>query len=95
MKQHFNFEGTATRSEYCAMIVIGSLGYIIGASTLETAPVFSLAVMVAVAWYALATTARRIRDTGNSLWWMLALLVPVIGTIVTVVFGFLPTQEQE
>jgi uncharacterized membrane protein YhaH (DUF805 family) len=88
MKQHFNFEGTATRSEYCAMIVIGSLGYIIGTSTLETAPVFSLVVMVAVAWYVLATTARRIRDSGYSLWWMLGLLVPVISTfVVTVVLG--------
>jgi uncharacterized membrane protein YhaH (DUF805 family) len=85
MKQHFNFEGTATRSEYWAMVVIGGLGYIVGTSTLETAPVFSLVVMVAVAWYVLATTARRIRDSGYSLWWALALLVPVISTFVTVV----------
>ena len=95
MKEYFNFDGTANRSQYWAMIIIGTIGYIIGEALLATMPWLSLIVMVTVLWYALATTARRIRDTGNSLWWIAGLIIPIVGTIVTVVFGCLPTKEQE
>ena len=93
MKEYFDFNGTAKRSEYWAMIVVGTLAYLVGVSMIETLPFVALALMVLVVWYALATTVRRVRDSGNSLWWLLALLVPGVGTIASVVFGLLPTQE--
>lgn len=95
MKEYFNFDGTASRSQYWAMIVIATFGYIVGLATVDTLPLFALVLMVAVLWYALAITVRRIRDTGNSLWWMLILFVPVANSIATIVWGFLPPQNQE
>lgn len=40
--------------------------------------IFSLAILLP----SLAVTARRLHDTGRSGWWMLIILIPVIGALV-------------
>ena len=40
----------------------------------------------------LALTIRRLHDTGRSAWWLLIVLVPLIGVIVLLIFMFLDSQ---
>lgn len=47
--------------------------------------IYSLAVLVP----SLAVLVRRLHDTGRSAWWLLLLLVPIIGYIVLVIFTVL------
>jgi len=52
---------------------------------------YALAVFVPGA----AVTIRRLHDTGRSAWWLLILLVPVIGAIVFLVFMVLDSEAEE
>ena len=44
---------------------------------------------------AIAVTARRLHDIGRSGWWILFGLIPLIGTIVLLVFMVLDSQDGE
>ena len=44
--------------------------------------IYTLAVLIP----AIAVSVRRLHDTGRSGWWLLIVLVPLIGTIVFLVF---------
>ena len=44
---------------------------------------------------AISVTARRLHDIGRSGWWILFGLIPLIGTIVLLVFMVLGSQEGE
>ena len=50
---------------------------------------YSLALLIP----SLAVGARRLHDTDRSAWWLLLLLVPIIGWIVLIVFMALRGQE--
>lgn len=95
MKQYFSFEGRATRSEYWAMILIAMVGGVVGMMFLEAAPLVALVVLVAVLWYQVATTVKRIRDTGNNVWWILTLFIPFVALIATIAFGVIATVSEE
>jgi len=95
MKQYFSFEGRATRSEYWAMILIAMVGGVAGMMFLEAAPLVALVVLVAVLWYQVATTVKRIRDTGNNVWWILTLFIPFVALIATIAFGVIATASEE
>ena len=43
----------------------------------------------------LALAARRLHDTGRSGWWLLLLLIPVIGLIVLIVFYAQPGKRED
>lgn len=81
--KYVDFNGRASRSEYwwfalfvlVVSIVLAQVNY-----TLST--LFSLAVLLP----SLAAAARRLHDTGRSGWWQLVAFVPVLGTIVLIVF---------
>ena len=95
MKQYFSFEGTATRSEYWAMVLFTMLGAFVGLMFIEAAPIVSLVVFVVTLWYQVATTVRRIRDTGNNVWWILTLLIPFVAFIATIAFGVIASATEE
>ena len=42
-----------------------------------------------------AVTVRRLHDTGRSAWWLLILVVPIIGTIILLVFLVLDSDTDE
>ena len=94
MKEYFSFEGTAKRQEYWAMILLTVLASIIVIALAATQPVL-LVLLVGVLWYNLATTVRRIRDTGMSMWWLVAFFVPYLNTVVGIVFGFIKSADAE
>ncbi len=53
------------------------------------ANIFGLAMLLPQ----LAVGARRLHDTGKSGWWQLLLLIPLIGTIVLIVFWAQPPKR--
>ena len=95
MKEYFTFEGVAKRQEYWAMVIISMVLSVVGLAFLESAPLLALIVVVPTLWYQIATTVRRIRDTGNNVWWILTFLVPFVAFIATIVFGIIKSADAE
>ncbi|TQV62370.1 MAG: DUF805 domain-containing protein [Sulfurovum sp.] len=77
------FEGRATRSEFWWFMLFGFVVNLVLAMihpTLET--LFSLAIFLP----SLAVGTRRLHDVDKSGWWQLLHIIPLIGTIVLIVF---------
>jgi len=97
LKKYAEFNGRARRMEYWMFalfnfiiaIVLNVLTTIIGEPVLIAIPaLYSLFVLIP----GLAVTIRRLHDTGRSGWWILIVLVPVIGGLVLLVFMFLDSD---
>jgi uncharacterized membrane protein YhaH (DUF805 family) len=87
-KQYAEFSGRATRKQYWMFILIYMVIYISLAvidavlGTLVLALIFSLVLAAP----SISIAARRLHDTGRSGWWQLLLLIPLLGTIILIVF---------
>lgn len=104
MEKYFKWNGYAMRSEYWAVLIIswlagivammvaigimtsGTLGVVVGGILLA-------AIILVELWVILSTTARRCRSADINPWWTLALLIPYIGFIATIVFGVLEPKR--
>jgi len=96
MKEYFKFEGTAKRQEYWAVIVLSIVAYIAGFIVLESGALgalIALIIFVAALWALIAVTIKRLRDAGLNTWWTLAILIPYLGTVATIVFGVIGSKE--
>ncbi|MCD8552385.1 DUF805 domain-containing protein [Seleniivibrio sp.] len=90
-----DFKGRATRTEYwmftlfnvVIMALISFIGYFIDTDLIDL--LYSLAVIIP----AFAVSIRRLHDTNRSAWWLLIMLVPVIGFIVLLVFYCQDSRE--
>jgi len=86
--QYVGFKGRARRSEYwyfflfnfIVALVLGIIGQVIGNTILST--LWSLAVILP----GIAVGIRRLHDIGKSGWWLLISFVPVVGTILLIVW---------
>lgn len=94
LKKYAVFGGRAARKEYWMFVlfnVIVSLVFFFLDTVLELGflnPIYSLAVLLP----ALAVAVRRMHDIGRSGWWVLICLVPVVGTVILIVW--LATDSQ-
>ena len=106
IKQAFSFEGTATRSQYWAVMigvfVVTLISLIIFLPALDTAgdpsllaSLLFLGSMIAAVWVQAAIAVRRLRDCGLNTWWVLTLFIPQVNIIPLIVFGSLQTQKAE
>jgi uncharacterized membrane protein YhaH (DUF805 family) len=101
MKQYFNFSGTATRSEYWAMILLSFAGMVLMFMMMGMAPAFPLLLLVAfvlgiaVLWYNISTTVRRIRDTGNNTWWILSVFIPYVSFVAIIAWGVIESKKED
>ena len=82
LTKYADFNGRATRSEYCWFFLAVLLGSVAASLiTLRVYELFSLATLLPL----IAVGARRLRDTNRSGWWQLLALVP-LGVIVVIIF---------
>jgi uncharacterized membrane protein YhaH (DUF805 family) len=99
MKEYFNFNGVAKRQEFWAVHIVSILVLVIAMAILESAGAIGalvvLVALVATLWAIIAVTVKRLRDAGLNTWWILAVLVPYVGTIATIVFGCIGSKESK
>ncbi len=103
-RKYADFSGRARRMEYWMFILfniiigavltvidmlIGTYSFQSGVGLLQG--LYSLAVLIP----SIAVTVRRLHDTGRNGWWILIGLVPVIGTIVLLIFMLLDSDPGE
>lgn len=101
LKKYAVFSGRAQRAEYWMFflfnLIIGFvLGIIEGLSGMSAnsdvsvlANLYALAILIP----AIAVSVRRLHDTGRSGWWLLIAFVPILGTIVLLVFFIMDSQS--
>jgi uncharacterized membrane protein YhaH (DUF805 family) len=91
LKKYATFSGRARRTEYWMFTLISTvIAIVLGVIDTQLAkygfgvlgPIYSLAVLIP----GLAVAVRRLHDTGRSGWWVLIVLVPIVGAIVLLVF---------
>ena len=83
MKKYADFSSTATRSEFWWFILfLFVIQVVLSVIYRPLAMIFALATLVP--YFAVGT--RRLRDTDHSPWWWLIGLVPLVGSIVLIVF---------
>jgi uncharacterized membrane protein YhaH (DUF805 family) len=94
LKKYAVFSGRARRREYWMFVLFNVIIAVVltmiegiadpdsegSRSTLAT--LYGLAVLIP----SLAVSVRRLHDTGRSGWWLLFGLIPIIGTIVLLIF---------
>ncbi len=104
LKKYAVFWGRARRKEYwyfalfniLIAIVLGIIDGVTGTFSPEVGigllgGLYSLAVLIP----GFAVAVRRLHDTGKSGWWLLILLVPLVGPIVFLVFTVQDSQPGE
>ncbi|MEU1377869.1 DUF805 domain-containing protein [Streptomyces triculaminicus] len=98
LKKYATFSGRAGRPEFWMFTLISFVISIVLAvidSALGTAPVIGLVYSLAVLLPGLAVGVRRLHDIDRSGWWLLLALIPILGSIVLLVFFALPGTPGE
>lgn len=104
LKKYAVFSGRARRAEYWyfslfSLIVSLILGFVDGATGMYSPEtgigtlglIYTLAVLIP----GIAVTVRRLHDTGRSAWWLLIVLLPLLGVLILLVFMVLSSDEDE
>ncbi|WP_323012204.1 DUF805 domain-containing protein [Castellaniella sp.] len=102
-KNYANFKGRAERQEYWFYILfyfIGILGLSVIDEILFGVPysdfgLLSSVFMLASLMPTVALSARRLHDLGKSGWWQLLSIIPVIGTIILIIWFATKGQDVE
>lgn len=104
LRKYAQFDGRSRRKEYWLFVLVnmvvsflltfidrftGTFDPGIGLGLLSG--IYALAVFIP----AIAVACRRLHDTGRTAWWLLILVVPLIGWVVLVVFFVQDSQEEE
>ena len=91
MRNYVNFSGRARRKEYWYFVLV-QMGLIIVAMILDAiifnseTGLFYVVVVPSLFLPGLAVTIRRLHDTSRSGWWFLLSILPLIGSIILLVF---------
>jgi uncharacterized membrane protein YhaH (DUF805 family) len=101
LKKYTEFTGRARRKEYWFFVlfniiisaVLGVVDYFTGTySAAYGMGLLGCIYVLAVLLPAIAVSIRRLHDTGRSGWWLLLVLVPVIGGIIVLIFMVFDSQ---
>ncbi|MDO6655237.1 DUF805 domain-containing protein [Anaerobacillus sp. 1_MG-2023] len=98
LKNYVNFQGRARRKEYWMFTlfnVIFSIVLTIVESLADISPFLTSIYSLFIILPSLAVTVRRLHDTGRSGWWVLIGLIPLIGSLVILVFTCLDSDVEE
>ena len=104
LKQYAVFNGRARRKEYwyfllfniIISVILGVIDGVVGSFSPEAGigllgGIYALAVFIP----GFAVSVRRLHDTNRSGWWLLTLLIPLIGLIVIIVFMATDSTPEE
>lgn len=98
LRNYVTFSGRAPRSEYWFFALFTALVYTI-LPFLEAAiygmPVLTMVLALGLILPSLAVTIRRLHDTGRSGWWILVTLIPLVGSIIFLIWMFTKSQPTE
>lgn len=89
LRKYAVFSGRARRKEYWLFIlIVGIITFLVGLidGLAGTSPVLGLLYSLALIVPILAVMIRRLHDTGRSGWWWFIQIVPIIGSIIFLVF---------
>ncbi len=97
LKKYAVFSGRARRKEYWMfflfnIIIAFTLAFVEG--FLGSLGIISMLYGLAVLIPGIAVSVRRLHDTGRSGWWLLISLIPLIGTIVLIIFMVQEGKEE-
>lgn len=97
LNNYVGFQGRARRKEYWMFVLISFIITIV-LSILESIANLSSSLLtglysLGVLLPSLAVGARRLHDTGRSGWWLLISFIPLIGSIILLVFMCQDSQE--
>ena len=91
LRNYTNFSGRARRKEYWYFVLV-QMGLVIIAMILDAiifnseTGLFYIVVALGLFLPGLAVTIRRLHDTNRSGWWFLISILPLIGSIILLVF---------
>lgn len=97
IQKYADFSGRATRQQYWMFMLFYILIYI-GLSLIDAAlgssgvGILSLLFTLGLLVPSTAILARRLHDIGKSGWWMLLLLIPLVGLII-LVFAIMDSEK--
>jgi uncharacterized membrane protein YhaH (DUF805 family) len=90
LNKYATFSGRATRSEYwyffLFLVIVNIVASVLDSTIFGDMPVLYLIATLALLVPSIAAGVRRLHDTDKAGWWLLVGLIPVIGTIVLIVF---------
>jgi uncharacterized membrane protein YhaH (DUF805 family) len=89
LSKYVQFEGRSSRSAYWWFYLFYILVFI-GASIVDAivkTPIFAFLAVLGLLLPSLAVLVRRLHDTDRSGWWVLISFLPIVGTIVVIVFA--------
>jgi uncharacterized membrane protein YhaH (DUF805 family) len=90
VERYADFQGRSARSEFWWFVLfyflLGLAVGTVGAISETLGGILNIVVWLALLVPSLAVSIRRLHDTDRSGWWILLYLLPVIGTIVLIVF---------
>jgi uncharacterized membrane protein YhaH (DUF805 family) len=98
IQNYVGFQGRARRKEYWTFVVISFVVSVILEviqRVLHLGQILTSLYSLAVLLPSIAVSMRRLHDTGRTGWWILIGLIPIIGTIILLVYMFLDSQEGE
>ncbi|WP_425918077.1 DUF805 domain-containing protein [Acinetobacter sp. TSRC1-2] len=97
LKNYATFTGRARRKEYWFFALVQFIILVVAQiidGILGTEFVFYAIVALALFIPSLAAAVRRLHDTGRSGWWFLIALIPLIGTILLIVWLATETKQE-
>lgn len=98
LKNYVGFQGRARRTEYWMFVLFSAIASFVVSlidSLVGLSPVLTLIYSLAVLLPSLAVMARRLHDTGRSGWWILISLIPLVGSIILIVFFCQDSQPSD
>ncbi|MFL6054562.1 MAG: DUF805 domain-containing protein [Actinoallomurus sp.] len=93
LRNYAGFSGRARRTEYWMFVlfnVIATLVLDLIGMAVKLGTILGLVYGLAVLIPSLAVGVRRLHDTGRTGWWLLIGIIPIIGTIILLVFMATP-----
>lgn len=90
LKQYAVFTGRARRQEFWWFVLINLIIVVVLGWVWEfLSSLYSLAVLLP----AIGVGIRRLHDTGKTGWWLLLHFIPVVGTIILIIFMAQDSEE--